>query len=461
MENQVFESANLFEVSKQSFVTVGGISRNCMRLINRSEKKNPSHDIVFGDCRGIIYSITYLSDEPKIIIKTDPYPKEIIGLELEKESERFYFAVGNSIFSIDREKKNKWKVEFNIASDIQLFKIIGSNIWTVTNNFINKFVFGEVTNSVYTYDNKTKITAFFITNVYIHNKLVLLIGSEDDKIKINEENENVHIIPTGGAPTCFCKGKLNKDDNCDNYYYFGTFYGSLGCIKVVDENEMELIFESKKQKDQFDIVDIKVDDVNYDYNCELIAIRANGDVEIYSILDDYQNVNLICKYETKETLTGLEIGRYKDSEHIEIILSSLTGLVFSLTPKIVHQKKNIDAKALRANIEKERNDIIRLKEKLKARKDDFDKKNKTIDSVAKNNFKINYKFSLIYKQSLFQLSLDSEFPMEMVIISCPKTKIDIVELKTKEVNLNIIEENLLDKDTLSQYKFIATLSMND
>ena len=461
MENQVFESANLFEVSKQSFVTVGGISRNCMRLINRIEKKNPSHDIVFGDCRGVIYSITYISDEPKIIIKTDPYPKEIIGLELEKESERFYFAVGNSIFSIDRENKNKWKVEFNIASDIQLFKIIGSNIWTVTNNFINKFVFGEVTNSVYTYDNKTKITAFFITNVYIHNKLVLLIGSEDDKIKINEENENVHIIPTGGAPTCFCKGKLNKDDNCDNYYYFGTFYGSLGCIKVVDENEMELIFESKKQKEQFDIVDIKVDDVNYDYNCELIAIRANGDVEIYSILDDYQNVNLICKYETKETLTGLEIGRYKDSEHIEIILSSLTGLVFSLTPKIVHQKKNIDAKALRANIEKERNDIIRLKEKLKARKDDFDKKNKTIDSVAKNNFKINYKFSLIYKQSLFQLSLDSEFPMEMVIISCPKTKIDIVELKTKEVNLNIIEENLLDKDTLSQYKFIATLSMND
>ena len=58
-------------------------------------------------------------------------------------------------------------------------------------------------------------------------------------------------------------------------------------IKVVDENEMELIFESKKQKEQFDIVDIKVDDVNYDYNCGLIAIRANGDVEIYSILDDY------------------------------------------------------------------------------------------------------------------------------------------------------------------------------
>ena len=217
----------------------------------------------------------------------------------------------------------------------------------------------------------------------------------------------------------------------------------------------------KNKKNKFDIVDIKVDDINYDLNCELIAIRANGDVEIYSILDDYHNVNLICKYETKETLTGLVIGKYKDQDHIEIILSSLTGLVFSLTPKIVKEKKNIDAKALRANIEKERNDIVRLTEKLNLKKEEFSKKEKSIETVAKNNFKINYKFSLIFKQSLFQLSLDSEFPMELVLISCPKTKIDIVEVKTKEVNLNIIEEKNMDKETLSQYKFIATLSMKD
>ena len=197
-----------------------------------------------------------------------------------------------------------------------------------------------MTNSCYTYDNKTKITSFIITDVTINEKLVLLIGSEDDKIKVNEENETVHIIPTKGAPTCFCLGKLTTDDLCNNYYYFGTYLGSLGCVKIKDENEMELIFESKKQKEQFDIIDLKVADINYDLKCELIAIRANGDVEIYSILDDYQNVNLICKYETKETLTGLEIGKYKDNDHIEIILSSLTGLVFSLMPKIVLEKKN-------------------------------------------------------------------------------------------------------------------------
>lgn len=39
MENQVFESSNLFEVSKQSFVTVGGISKNCIRLFPRNQKR--------------------------------------------------------------------------------------------------------------------------------------------------------------------------------------------------------------------------------------------------------------------------------------------------------------------------------------------------------------------------------------------------------------------------------------
>ena len=72
----------------------------------------------------------------------------------------------------------------------------------------------------------------------------------------------------------------------------------------------------KNQKEQFDSVDMKVNDINYDNNCELIAIRANGFVEIYSIIDDYQNINLICKFHTHENLTGLEIGKYKDNDHI-------------------------------------------------------------------------------------------------------------------------------------------------
>ena len=460
MENQVFESANLFEASKQSFLTVGGISKNCIKLLPVEKDK---YDIVIGDSRGIIYSTDYQVDEPKIIIKTDPYPKEVTAVEIDYTQNRIYFSVGNSIYSIDKNNKNKWKVEFNIASDIQIFKIIHDQIWTVTNNFLNKFKFGEVTNSVFTYDNKTKITAIFVTNILIDNILVLLIGSEDDKIKINKENEPVHIISTKGAPTCFTKAYLNLQDTSQEYFYFGTYLGSIGCIKVKNENEMELLTEIKNQKEQFDIVDIKVADINYDNKSELIAIKANGVVEIYSIIDDYQNINLICKYQTHENLTALCIGKYKDKEHIEIILSSLSGLVFSLTPEvgIAKKLKSIDAKTLKKKIEAERITIENLKRKLNEKQTEFEKKSKSSELLAKNNFKVNYKFSLIYKESVFQLIVDSEFPMEMVVLFCPKTKLDIIEIRTKEVNMNIIEEKIMDKETLDHCKFMVTFSMKD
>ena len=462
MENQVFESANLFEASKQSFLTVGGISKHCLQLIPHEKGKQ---DIVIGDARGIIYATTYQIDEPKITIKTDPYPKEITAIEIEKKDKdlRIYFSVGNSIYSIDKDNKNKWKVEFNIASDIQLFKILSSQIWTITNNFLNKFKFGEVNNSVYTFDNKTKITSLYITQILIDEQIVLLIGTEDDKIKVNKENDTIHIISTKGAPTCFELARLNLQDTNQNFFYYGTYLGSIGCIKVKDENELELISELKNPKEQFDIVDIKVDDINYDNNCELIAIRANGTVEVYSIIDDYQNINLICKFQTHENLTGLVIGKYKEKDHIEIILSSLSGLVFSLTPEISSFKKikAIDAKSLRKKIEAERASLENLKKKLNDKIIEFEKNTKTNDKLVKNNFKLIHKFSLLFKQSLFQLIVDSEFPMEMVVLYCPKTKLDIVEVKTKEVNMNIIDENLMDEETLSHCKFMVTFSMKD
>ena len=52
--------------------------------------------------------------------------------------------------------------------------------------------------------------------------------------------------------------------DAENYFYYGTYLGSIGCIKVKDENEIELICELKNQKEQFEIVDLKVADVNYD-----------------------------------------------------------------------------------------------------------------------------------------------------------------------------------------------------
>ena len=459
----VFESDNLFDAPKQSFLTVGGITQKCISCLNPL-KKNGQQNIVIGDTRGIIYVASYEDEEPKILLKTDPYPNEIKCLQLVKYNEKTelrYFAAGNSIYSLDQFNKNKFKVEFNLASNIQFFLVKDNSlIFTVTNNYMNKYEFGQVTNELYSFDNGCAITVIQTTRIEGRNDDLLLIGSEDNKIKIIDEEEVGKIILTNGAVTCFCPFENTNNNNC---YYFGTSVGTIGCIKIKDKENAELLFQLE-DKQETEVIDIKLFDINFDGKKELISIRTNGLVEIYTINQEDQTINMICKFDTHERLTGIDLGRYKDKEHTEIILSSLSGLVFSLMPELtIFQKlKNIDARTLSKNIAQEEREIEELKLRLIKKKEEFEKiKTKQVNNIVKNNFKIDYKFTLLQKESVFLLTIDSEFPMEFIILHCTWAKLDILKIKTKEASMNILEENVLDSETKSHCRFLATFSLKE
>ena len=453
-----FESDNLFDAPKQSFLTVGGITKNCIRCLTKVKKGQQK--IVIGDTRGIIYITDYVDDAPRILIKTDAYSNEIKCIQLTKldeKTEAIYFAEGNSIYSIDENNKNKFKVEFNIASNIEYFCVVDNNqIYTVTNKFLNKFQFGEVTNEVYTFDNGCPISIIQTTNIPGNNDKLLLIGSDDNKIKITDEEEIIKILPTNGRITCFCPIAYE-------YFYYGTTTGTVGCLYIKDKENINILFETK-DKQENEIVGMKLFDINFDGKEELLLIRTNGLVEIYNCDIKDRTISVICRYETHEHLTGLDVGRYKDKEHTDIILSSLSGLVFALMPELtVFQKlKNIDSKTLKKNILVEEKEVEDLKLRLMKRKEEFEKmKTKQVNNIVKNNFKLEYKFTLLEKESVFLLTIDSEFPMELVVLHCTLAKLDILKVKTKEVSMNVFEDGVLDNETKSHCKFLATFSLKE
>ena len=463
----VFESDNLFDAPKQSFLTVGGITKKCIYCLT-SKKQKDSQKIVIGDTRGIIYITNYEDDAPKILVKTDAYSNEIKCIQLAKINEKeelIYFAVGNSIFSIDQNNKNKFKVEFNIASNIEFFCVVDNRlIYTVTNKFLNKFQFGEVTNEIYTYDNGCPISTIQTTDIPGNNDNLLLIGSEDNKIKITDEEEVIKMLATNGIITCFCPISYEKNSqNIINNFYYGTTMGTVGCLYIKDKENINILFETKDKK-SIEIVDMKLFDINFDGKDELLLIRANGIVEIYNCSYEDKTINVICRYETHEHLTGLDVGKYRDNEHYDIILSSLSGLVFALIPELtVFQKlKNIDSKTLKKNILIEEEKVEELRQRLSNKKEEFEKmKAKQVNNIVKNNFKIEYKFTLLEKESVFLLTIDSEFPMELVVLHCTLAKLDILKVKTKEVSMNVFEENILDNETKSHCKFLATFSLKE
>ena len=142
--------------------------------------------------------------------------------------------------------------------------------------------------------------------------------------------------------------------------------GNLGLVSMDKEDKPKILWELENKK-KSEVVSIRTTDINLDGNRfkiliiyyiliganEIILIRSNGDIDIYctgqTIMDSY----LFSTYNTKELLTGFDIGKFKYDENMEIIMTTYSGLMFSVIPRQEipeNRKINVDKKMVKVNI---------------------------------------------------------------------------------------------------------------
>jgi hypothetical protein len=460
-----FGEENLFQLTKTSFLTVGGITNECVKLL--PAKSMTPQLLVIGDARGVIYITKYNKTEPEILTRTNQYPKEISCIRVLEDTslnEKIYFSVGNSIFQTNKKYDHKFKIEFNMADDIKNFLILDKTVWAITNNQLIEYEFGEITVEKSSYVNDTPITTLTLCFILGKTDPFVIIGTEDSKIKFLKGGECKFTIAVKGNVTCLSLLRMSNYDNSEDRFLFGTTSGTHGILKVNSIDKGKIIYENNVGRNLSEVVDIKMGDINLDNKNEMVLIRSDGRVEIYSINDD--SCNIICKYDTQEHLTGLDIGKFKVKDKTEIILSSLSGLVFSLCPNIQSNKQKfqtIDKKTLTKNLFTEEQEVSTLHRAYDSKLEEFNKKqsNANQNPSIKNSYKIDVKNLILNKkESVFELNIYSEFPMDMAIIHCEKARLDILEVKTKDASLNVLDESL-DQETKEHTKFLATMNFKE
>jgi hypothetical protein len=141
----------------------------------------------------------------------------------------------------------------------------------------------------------------------------------------------------------------------------------------------------------------------------------------------------------------------------------LSGLIFSLTPEFNKNIKQltIDNKTLKQNLTNVQKEIVELTKTFNKKQEEFQKSHINSNPTLKNSFKIDISFTLVESESVFLLIIDSEFPIEMVIFHCSETQLDIIDIKTKDVQMNILEKENLDEETNSISNFLATFKVKE
>ena len=175
---------------------------------------------------------------------------------------------------------------------------------------------------------------------------------------------------------------------------------------------------------------------------EILLIRSNGELDIIGVGNTMLDPIILSKYKSHEILTGIDIGHFRNEQEYDIMLTSYSGLVFSLTPKSNKPnvpKKAMDKKTLQKLQKEVSEEISHLQILLKEKQKEYamQQNQNNVNAVCKNPYKYNYKFTLIPLEAAYHLIIESEFPLEMVILSA-QVKIDIMDVLTPDVSLNVI-----------------------
>jgi hypothetical protein len=461
MEGDLFGCEDQLKFVKNSYLTVGSISKSCIRLLTPN-KSNQPQPLFIADTRGILYVTEYKKGEPDVKVKTAPFPREITCTDLIQNinKEKIYFSFGNSIYITNRLCKDYSKIEFDLADNINSFRASDSLIWAVSNNCISKYEYGDTTVEKGCFDNEARITALCLSENFGKLNKVALIGSHDSKIKVINGLDFVYGVTTSSIPTWLSHYKSSYHDLSADKYVFGTNSGSHGLVTLL-EKEAKILWEESGGTSE--IVDIKTFDVNYDGVNEILCVHADGQVNIYATGKTILDLSLVSKYATGENLTGCDIGKFQSEEETEIILSSYSGLIFSLTPKVnlpeTTKVQNVDKKSLTKGLKDVQGEIDLLKGLYEKRQADFQKQQTNIfNPVTKNPYKVDYKLTLQPKEAVYNLILESEFPIEIILMQSESVSLDIIEILTKDVHFNIIKDS---KEEIIEKEYSMSSLMNN
>ena len=206
---------------------------------------------------------------------------------------------------------------------------------------MNHYEYGQYTTEKYSSDNEALVTAMAISEFYGKMNPVAIIGTTDNKIKVINPEKTLFNLSINSIPSAICSYKASSNDISENNFLFGTQLGSHG-IACLDKDKFKILYE--KTYNRSEVVAMKTFDINLDGNNEILLIRSNGDLDIFNVGNNILDTSHLTKYKSNEILTSFDIGKFRNNEEMDIVLSSYSGLVFSLTPTYKleeYQKKSV------------------------------------------------------------------------------------------------------------------------
>ena len=320
------------------------------------------------------------------------------------------------------------------------------------------------------------INALCIDQILQEEAFEAILGCQDNHLRFVRGSDLELEIPTIAPVTCLVTSRKTTVDQQPPYIVYGTEGGHMHLLQFgfstkYTYEEVWTIPDSKQSKSP--ITSIKLYDLTADQKTDIIIAREDGRVEVYtqprrdsqspdgdmmiltknSLMNNKPSLTFCC--DVGERIQSLDCGRVNSEHYNEIIIATFSGKIISFTTEQLNkttaggEQGYLSPLSLKSSSDKEK--ITEMNEnRIKALHRDIDdlrsrveKENRNLQALRKaagpvspgsqgkgvasgSEFSSSEKFSLSHEAAVYNMSIEIQSPLDVVIIRSP-IKLELVE----------------------------------
>jgi Bardet-Biedl syndrome 7 protein len=364
-----------------------------------------------------------------------------------------------------------------LTETIQSIAVEDTRIWTGCEFLHNLYDNGK---EVAYYISSGQINHLSVCHLTRENEYDTILACQDRYIRILHVSTPFVEIPTNFPVISLAHLELDRNPSQNGrrvgHLFFGTSKGTLGYVRVVPNGSYEMMWELEDSEKKSAINCIKLYDVNKDNFPEILIGRDDGRIEVYKFNtpDDLSYApQCIFVKDINQSIRSIECGIVNTPDYPEIIIAAYSGKVISFTTEPIKNRSVEDTygrsiqtvnnenriKTLKKEIEDLKKKVDKEKEKMKKSGTNINSNNANY-MKAPSDFPVNSAFDLDYALAAYNLSLELQLPIDLIILRSPVV-LELIENDSGNTVLSVTPPHLNpgntndDGNNSSNNKFVA------
>jgi len=416
-------------------------ARGCLKVLPLGKSK--TQKIVLGSFNGVLQSFSYKKGELLTSFKTLPTGKPIDAVELglgQGQKDKIFSTSQQTLRGVNKKGKEFFKFKTNLTERINWFKVHELQLWVCSEFTFNHYVDCKDKNFYLCNDKINEMMAIPIVGDHAHNAV---LACNDQMVRVLQGSEVYYEAAVDGAVrTIYHTGSKVAGKHREVFY--STSGGLVGQI-FMDAEAVKRGWKIPAEKlAAADSIEAAVD-YTKDGRPDLVIGRDDGSVEVYCVNDDGATPTKVFEKSIGEAITSIGSGYVTDSTIEDIVLSTYSGKVLSLSQATADgqsmgtgEEKIASGKAARVLMK----DIENLKGLVNTARGRYSQVSEDLVAVDKGTFHVNDKFCLDPHDGSYALTIESPMPIFTIAVQSDVP----VELLETEANVAIMSQSPPDPE---------------